>query len=156
MNPDSRLTRLAILALASTLAACASLPPAAAQSTAHLHQVFQLAASAPLTLELEAPSADLEIFYSATSHRVLLEVIAERETGFRLVDTRQEDWDRAVEVMVLLAEKGKHRSVGIPDLLIAAVAERHDLTLVHYDSDFDHVLEVTGQPTRWLAPRGTW
>lgn len=99
---------------------------------------------------------DLEIFYSATSHRAFLEVIEERHAAFRLVDTQQEDWDRAVEVMALLAKKGKHRSVGIPDLLIAAVAERHELTLVHYDSDFDHVVEVTGQETRWLAPRGTW
>lgn len=99
---------------------------------------------------------DLEIFYSATSHRALLEIIEERQAGFRLVETQQEDWDRAGRVMVLLAEKGKHRSVGIPDLLIAAVAERHGLTLVHYDSDFDHLAEVTGQATRWLAPRGTW
>jgi predicted nucleic acid-binding protein len=99
---------------------------------------------------------DLEIFYSATSHRALVEVIEERHAAFRLVDTQQEDWDRAVEVMTMLAKNGKHRSVGIPDLLIAAVAERHLLTLVHYDSDFDHVAEVTGQPTRWLAPRGTW
>jgi predicted nucleic acid-binding protein len=99
---------------------------------------------------------DLEIFYSATSHSALLEVIEERQAGFRQVDTRQEDWDRAVEVMVQLAAKGKHRSVGIPDLIIATVAERHGLTLVHYDSDFDHVAEVTGQATRWLAPRGTW
>jgi predicted nucleic acid-binding protein len=98
---------------------------------------------------------DLEIFYSATSHRAL-EVIEERQAAFRLVDTQQEDWDRAVDVMALLAKKGKHRSVGIPDLLIAAVAERHQLTLVHYDSDFDHVVEVTGQEARWLAPRGTW
>jgi predicted nucleic acid-binding protein len=99
---------------------------------------------------------DLEIFYSATSHRTLLEVIEERRASFRLVETQQVDWDRAAEVMVLLAEKGKHRAVGIPDLLIAAVAERHGLTLVHYDSDFDHVAEVTGQATRWLAPGGTW
>jgi predicted nucleic acid-binding protein len=99
---------------------------------------------------------DVEIFYSATSHRALLEIIEERQAGFRLVDTHQEDWDRAGQVMVLLAEKGKHRSVGIPDLLIAAVAERHGLTLVHYDSDFDLVAELTGQATRWLAPRGTW
>ena len=99
---------------------------------------------------------DLEIFYSATSHRALVEVIKERYAAFPLVDTQQEDWDRAVEVMTMLAKNGKHRSVGIPDLLIAAVAERHLLTLVHYDSDFDHVAEVTGQPTRWLAPRGTW
>ena len=99
---------------------------------------------------------DLELLYSATGHHTLVEIIEERRAGFRLVDTRQEDWDRAVEVMVLLAEQGKHRSVGIPDLLIAAVAERHGLTLVHYDSDFDHVAEVTHQPARWLAPRGTW
>jgi predicted nucleic acid-binding protein len=99
---------------------------------------------------------DLEIFYSATSHRALVEIIEERRAGFRLVDTQQDDWDRAVEVMVLLARNGKHRSVGIPDLLIAAVAERHALTLVHYDSDFDHVADVTGQETRWVAPRGTW
>ena len=99
---------------------------------------------------------DLEVFYSATSHQALLEVIEERRAGFRLVDTQQEDWDRAVEVMVLLAKNGRHRSVGIPDLLIAAVAERHALTLVHYDSDFDLVALVTGQATRWLATRGTW
>jgi predicted nucleic acid-binding protein len=99
---------------------------------------------------------DLEVFFSATSHRALLEIIEERRAAFRLVDTHQKDWDRAAEVMVLLAENGKHRSVGIPDLLIAAVAERHSLTLVHYDSDFDHVAAVTQQPTRWLAPRGTW
>jgi predicted nucleic acid-binding protein len=99
---------------------------------------------------------DLEVFFSATSHRALLEIMEERRAAFRLVDTHQKDWDRAAEVMVLLAEDGKHRFVGIPDLLIAAVAERHGLTLVHYDSDFDHVAAVTQQPTRWLAPRGTW
>jgi predicted nucleic acid-binding protein len=99
---------------------------------------------------------DLEVFFSATSHCALLEIIEERRAAFRLVDTHQKDWDRAAEVLVLLAENGKHRSVGIPDLLIAAVAERHGLTLVHYDSDFDHVAAVTQQPTRWLAPRGTW
>ncbi len=98
---------------------------------------------------------DLEVFFSATSHRALLEIMDERRAAFRLVDTHQKDWDRAAEVMVLLAENGKHRSVGIPDLLIAAVAERHGLTLVHYDSDFDHVAAVTHQPTRWLARRGT-
>ena len=99
---------------------------------------------------------DLEVFFSATSHRALLEIMEERRAAFQLVDTHQKDWDRAAEVMVLLAGNGKHRSVGIPGLLIAAVAERHGLTLVHYDSDFDHVAEVTGQATRWLAPRGTW
>lgn len=98
---------------------------------------------------------DLEILYSATGHQQLIEIKASREAGFQRVDTLQRDWDRAVEVISLLAQHGKHRSVGIPDLLIAAVAERHRLTVVHYDTDFDHVAEVTGQDVRWLAPRGT-
>ena len=48
-----------------------------------------------------------------------------------------------------------HRQVKIPDLLIAAVAARNDLTVVHYDSDYEVIASVTGQPTRWAAPRGT-
>jgi len=37
---------------------------------------------------------------------------------------------------------------------VAAVAERNGLTLLHYDSDFDTIAEVTGQDTRWVVPRG--
>ena len=43
----------------------------------------------------------------------------------------------------------------VPDLLIAAVAARDGLTVVHYDSDYEIIASVTGQPTRWAAPRGT-
>jgi hypothetical protein len=45
--------------------------------------------------------------------------------------------------------------VKIPDLLIAAVAARHDVTLVHYDADYEAIASVTGQRTRWAAPRGS-
>lgn len=38
-------------------------------------------------------------------------------------------------------------------LLIAAVAERHELTLLHYDADFDTIAEITGQDARWVVPR---
>jgi hypothetical protein len=34
-------------------------------------------------------------------------------------------------------------------------AEAHGLALVHYDVDFDAIAGVTGQPMRWLAPRGS-
>jgi hypothetical protein len=47
------------------------------------------------------------------------------------------------------------RQVRIPDLLIAAVAARHDVTLVHYDADYEAIASVTGQRTRWAAPRGS-
>ena len=29
------------------------------------------------------------------------------------------------------------------------------LTLVHYDEDYDRISAITGQPTRWVTPRGT-
>ncbi len=75
----------------------------------------------------------------------------------RLVRTTPGDWDRALEVHRSLAEAGPghQRSVRLPDLIIAAVGERHGLPIVHYDSDYDTIAAVTGQPTRWVAPRGS-
>ena len=57
------------------------------------------------------------------------------------------DWDRALHVSRQLAEisAGFHRSVPIPDLLIAAVAERHGAVLVHDDADYERIADVTGQ-----------
>jgi predicted nucleic acid-binding protein len=45
--------------------------------------------------------------------------------------------DRALEVQLLLANKGHHRAPSIPDLLIAAAAELAGLTVLHLDKDFD-------------------
>jgi predicted nucleic acid-binding protein len=45
--------------------------------------------------------------------------------------------------------------VKIPDLLIASVAARNDLTVVHYDGDYELIAAVTGQRVRWAAPRGS-
>jgi predicted nucleic acid-binding protein len=53
---------------------------------------------------------------------------------------------RAVEVQMLLADQGKHRAPGIPDLLIAAAAERAGHTVLHLDKDFELIAETTGQP----------
>lgn len=54
--------------------------------------------------------------------------------------------DRAVEVQRLLAERGQHRAPSIPDLLIAAVAELNQRTVLHLDKDFDLIADLTGQP----------
>lgn len=61
--------------------------------------------------------------------------------------------DRAVEVQLLLAEHGQHRAASIPDLLVAATAERADLTVLHLDKDFELIAGVTGQPIERLATR---
>ena len=66
----------------------------------------------------------------------------------------QADVDRAADVMEALARRGQHRAVGLPDLLIAAVVERTGPVVLHYDADYDLVAAVTGQPARWVVPRG--
>ncbi len=68
-----------------------------------------------------------------------------------------EDWQRALDVYEALAAQGgkRQRAVKHRDLLIAAAAESAGVALLHYDEDFDRIAAVTGQPTRWLAPRGT-
>jgi hypothetical protein len=40
------------------------------------------------------------------------------------------------------------RGVKIPDLLIAARAERYGFPVVHYDRDFEVIADVTGQASR--------
>lgn len=55
--------------------------------------------------------------------------------------------------MKALAAKGQHRRL-IPDLLLAAIAEVHHATILHYDADFELIANVTGQPHQWIVPRG--
>lgn len=66
-------------------------------------------------------------------------------------------WDRALEVYARLAQQGgmHHRSVKHPDLLIAAGAEAAGIEILNYDEDYDRIAAITGQPIRWLAPRGS-
>ena len=59
--------------------------------------------------------------------------------------------DRAVEVQLLLADRGQHRAPSIPDLMVAATAELSGLVVLHFDKDFDLIGEVTGQPVERLA-----
>ncbi len=60
--------------------------------------------------------------------------------------------DRALEVQLLLADRGRHRAPSIPDLLIAATAELAGLTVLHLDKDFELIEELTGQHTERLRP----
>jgi predicted nucleic acid-binding protein len=58
--------------------------------------------------------------------------------------------DRAVEVLTLLADRGRHRAPSIPDLIIAATAELAGLTVLHLDKDFEVIADITGQPVERL------
>lgn len=97
---------------------------------------------------------DLEILYSARAHSDFVAILEERR-GLPSVAISQQDFERAVEVMELLARQGKHRAASIPDLLIAAVAERAELAILHYDRDFDLIASVTGQAVEWIVGPGS-
>lgn len=59
--------------------------------------------------------------------------------------------DRALEVQMLLADRGQHRGISIPDLVIAATAELCGLVVLHVDKDFETISKITGQPTARFA-----
>jgi predicted nucleic acid-binding protein len=67
------------------------------------------------------------------------------------------EWARAIDVYRELAHQGgsHQRSVGHAHLLIAAAAESAGVELLHYDEDFERIAAITGQPTRWIVPRGS-
>lgn len=64
---------------------------------------------------------------------------------------------RAREAQNELIARDLHRSIPLVDLILAALAERHNLTLLHYDHDFDRLLQSTSLRfgSEWLAPAGT-
>ncbi len=53
--------------------------------------------------------------------------------------------DRALQVQMLLADRGHHRAPSVPDLIVAATAELAGLTVLHVDKDFELIAHVTGQ-----------
>jgi len=59
--------------------------------------------------------------------------------------------DRAAQVQAQLADRRQHRGPSIPDLIIAAVAELSDFTVLHYDKDFELIANITHQPLERLA-----
>jgi predicted nucleic acid-binding protein len=96
----------------------------------------------------------LETLFSSRNSEDHREISAAIETREWLY-TEDEDFERALDVQAELTKSGRQRAVPWPDLLIAAVAERHRVTMLHYDSDFDLIAEITGQPTQWVVPRGS-
>ena len=96
---------------------------------------------------------DLEIGFSARDAATHAAVRTERQALPR-VPLDDAVFDRAIEVQGHLAARGQHR-LPIPDLIIAAAAERAQLTLLHYDADFELISSVTEQRHEWVVPRGS-
>lgn len=98
---------------------------------------------------------DLEMTFSARSPADHESVRRSQRLLFARVPIDQDVLDRAEEVQALLARDSRHRGATIPDLVIAAAAERAGLTVLHYDADYDLIAEVTGQAVEWVVERGS-
>lgn len=101
------------------------------------------------------PVVELEVLYTARSKANRSELVDLLETAFAWVAMPDRVFDRARHVQEALTAQGAHRSAGAVDLLVAATADLHGLTLVHYDHDLDQITKVTGQAVAWLAPPGS-
>jgi predicted nucleic acid-binding protein len=95
----------------------------------------------------------LELLYSARS-RAEYRTLALDLTRMPLLDVTPATHALALETQAKLAGRSQHRGATPKDLVVAATAETHRVTLLHYDRHFDAIARVTGQPTRWLARRG--
>jgi len=54
-----------------------------------------------------------------------------------------------------LAGTGRHRAVGMVDLLTATLAAAHRLTVIHYDADFETAATVLTFQQQWVLARGS-
>ena len=97
--------------------------------------------------------SDLELGFSARNAEEW-DTIASAVSALATVEVESADFRRALTVQRSLAATGlKGRRV--PDLIIAAVAERLGVQALHYDEDFEFIAAVTGQPHAWVVPRGS-
>jgi predicted nucleic acid-binding protein len=98
----------------------------------------------------------LEVLFSARRASEY-DAISRELDGLQSAPCGNPEMRRALEVQRLLAQKAglHHRSVKIPDLLVAATAELAGLTVLHYDEDYERVGALTGQSTEWVAERGS-
>lgn len=102
------------------------------------------------------PPVDLEVLFSAQSAAEYATVCNDRAATYSQAPLAPEVGMLALELQTSLATAGALRAVGPIDLLIAATAAHHDLTVLHYDGDFELLAEADERVAqRWVVPRGS-
>lgn len=99
------------------------------------------------------PMVSLELLYSARSSSDY-DNLASALRGMPTATMDTATWEQALSLQYALSRKGQHRRA-IPDLLIAATGLQHGLVVLHYDSDFDLIADVSELRSTWVVERGT-
>ena len=90
---------------------------------------------------------DLELCSRLRDPADLAEIKALRAASFHWLPTTDEDLRRALEIQALPVE------APWTALVVAAVAERHAVTVLHCAPAFDRIAEATGQRAEWAGGR---
>lgn len=96
---------------------------------------------------------DLEVLYSSRNLGEYEAIAAER-SGLPGVEVTPAVMTTALALQRELARRGQHR-VPIPDLVISAAARHGDLTVLHYDRDFELITRAGGAANEWIAKPGS-
>jgi predicted nucleic acid-binding protein len=100
-------------------------------------------------------SLDAEALYSTRNSAEYEQLWSDRRASYEYLPTNDEHWQAALGAQRALAREGRHRSVGVADLLAAVLAATHHLMVVHYDADFETAAAVLTFEHQWVIPRGT-
>ena len=100
-------------------------------------------------------SLDAEALYSARVPSEYEQLWADRRVAYEYLPTNDEHWQTALGVQRALAGTGRHRAVGMADLLTATLAAAHQLTVIHYDADFETAATVLTFQHQWVLARGS-
>ncbi|MHB8294785.1 MAG: PIN domain-containing protein [Acidimicrobiales bacterium] len=102
------------------------------------------------------PPVDLEVLFSAQSPAEYFSVRDDRGATYSHAPLVDEIGVTALELQASLARAGQLRAVGPIDLLIAATAVAHGLTVLHYDRDFEILATADARLAhQWVVPRGS-
>ncbi len=102
------------------------------------------------------PIVDLELLYSTRSGDDFNRLASDL-AQLRTVPVTRSVTNAAQQALSTLAHEAPlhHRSVKLPDLLIAACAADASVGVLHYDEDFDRLANVLEFESRWIAARGS-
>jgi predicted nucleic acid-binding protein len=131
------------LVLADASALVHGTEPAVAQRLLPLLVLGELATCAAVAHELATVADGASAPVLAALHRASL----------RWLPTQDADLTRASEIQAELTDLGQP-ALPWSRLVVAAVAGRHQATVLHHSSDFDLIAKVTGQAVEWVAVPG--
>ena len=100
-------------------------------------------------------SLDAEALCSVCGPAEYEQLWADHRAAYEYLPTNDEHWQTALRAQRAVATTGRHRAIGVADLLTGALGAAHQLTVVHYDADFETAATVLAFNHRWVLPRGS-